>query len=307
MDWMNVVVRFALYLDLMLVFGLPLFALHALRGQERSSGIAKRFAGIAAFAALLGIGLSLINLVIMAKAMSGASTYAEIEQHVFGMIIEETSYGAAWLVRLLALAACIVVGISLRNKAVGRFGIMAACGAVALSTLAWGGHGAMDEAMRGYVHLSADIVHLLAVGTWVGALAAFLLMLPATRTATADHIALLSRTLNGFAVTGTIVVASLTITGLINYWMIVGPTLKGLFSSEYGILLVGKLVLFGSMLGMAAANRYRLSPLLEKTAKNGNHAAAVRALRTSLVAETSCSFLILGLVAWLGSTSPVAV
>jgi putative copper resistance protein D len=31
MDGMTVLVRFALYLDLMLVFGLPLFQLHALR------------------------------------------------------------------------------------------------------------------------------------------------------------------------------------------------------------------------------------------------------------------------------------
>ncbi len=40
MDWMTVVVRFALYVDLMLVFGLPLFQVHAMRKPERSSALA---------------------------------------------------------------------------------------------------------------------------------------------------------------------------------------------------------------------------------------------------------------------------
>lgn len=43
MDWANVIVRFSLYLDLMLVFGLPLFALYSLNSLERESITAKRF------------------------------------------------------------------------------------------------------------------------------------------------------------------------------------------------------------------------------------------------------------------------
>lgn len=47
MDWMTVLVRFALYVVLMLVFGLPLFQLHALRKPERSSVLAKKFSNLA--------------------------------------------------------------------------------------------------------------------------------------------------------------------------------------------------------------------------------------------------------------------
>ncbi|MCP1572500.1 putative copper export protein [Herbaspirillum rubrisubalbicans] len=54
MDGMTVLVRFALYLDLMLVFGLPLFQLHALRRPERSSPLGKKFVLLTASAAAIG-------------------------------------------------------------------------------------------------------------------------------------------------------------------------------------------------------------------------------------------------------------
>ncbi|MFX5578711.1 CopD family protein, partial [Acinetobacter baumannii] len=68
---------------------------------------------------------------------------------------------------------------------------------------------------------------------------------------------------------GTLIVGSLVITGALNYWLIVGPTVTGLFSSPYGQLLIAKLGLFGLMLALAAANRYRLSPLLERVQVSG--------------------------------------
>jgi hypothetical protein len=77
------------------------------------------------------------------------------------------------------------------------------------------------------------------------------------------------------------------------------------FSSPYGQLLIAKLGLFGLMLALAAANRYRLSPLLERVHVSGEHATAIAALRRSLFVETCCAFLILALVAWLGTLGPM--
>jgi putative copper resistance protein D len=89
-----------------------------------------------------------------------------------------------------------------------------------------------------------------------------------------------------------------------NYWLIVGPTLDGLFSSLYGRLLLLKLALFGAMLGLAAANRYRLSPQLETALDVGDHSDAVIALRRSLCMEAGLAVVILAAVAWLGVLSP---
>ncbi|WP_354687337.1 copper homeostasis membrane protein CopD [Cupriavidus necator] len=302
MDWATVAVRFALYFDLTTLFGLPLFGLYALRRDELSSRLGARFAAICIAVAALGIVLSLANMAIMAKGMTGASSYGELQGHVFEMIVTGTDFGAAWAVRLVALLLCVGVALFVRRRPALQFGVLAAAGGVALSTLAWGGHGAMDDGVRRYIHLASDIAHLMAAGAWVGTLLAFVLL--SHPSATPGKVALLSRTSNGFAQVGTIVVATLTVTGVVNYWLIVGPVLPELALTSYGGLLVSKLALFGTMLALAAANRFHFSPQLERAVRAGDHGVAVRTLRRSLMFETSAATLILALVASLGILSP---
>lgn len=303
-DWINVLTRFALYLDLMLAFGLPLFALHALRGSERSSDLAWRINRAATVFVLLGVGLSVASLVIVCKAMMGVQTYAEVGLQDLVAMITDTGFGAAWMVRLVALA--IFLASVVLFKGLIRTIAMSTTAAIALATLAWGGHGAMSDGLGKLLHLGADILHLLAVGAWVGSLAAFLFMLRWAASATLQHVDMLSRALNEFALVGTIIVLSLIVTGGINYGMIVGMTLTGLWSTSYGLLLMAKLALFGMMLGLAAINRYRLGPLLEKKKQAGNYNGAMTLLRKSLVTETACAMLILGAVAWLGVLEPMS-
>jgi putative copper resistance protein D len=221
------------------------------------------------------------------------------------MIVTGTDFGAAWTVRLAALLVCLLLALFARRRPSFQFGALAATAGVALSTLAWAGHGAMDDGGRRYLHLASDIAHLLAAGAWVGALVAFVMLSRSSSPATAT---LLSRTSNGFAQIGTIVVVTLTVTGVLNYWMIIGPTLPDELSlTSYGGLLVAKLVLFAAMLALAAANRFRLAPQLEQAVKTGDHAVAVRTLRRSLMFETSAAMLILALVASLGILSPTGM
>ncbi|WP_265923000.1 copper homeostasis membrane protein CopD [Cupriavidus nantongensis] len=305
MDWATVAVRFALYFDLTALFGLPLFGLYALRREEMASPTGARFLTLGAAVAALGIVLSLANITIMAKGMTGAASYAELQGHVFEMIVTGTAFGAAWVVRLVALVLCVLVALFVRKRPELQFWVLAAAGGVALSTLAWGGHGAMDDGIRRYIHLASDIAHLMAAGAWVGALLAFVLL--SHPSATPAKVALLSRTSNGFAQVGTIVVVTLVITGAVNYWLIVGPVLPELSLNSYGGLLASKLALFGTMLALAAANRFHLSPRLEHALRTGDHAVAVRTLRRSLMFETSAATLILALVASLGILSPAGM
>lgn len=305
MDGMTVLVRFALYLDLMLVFGLPLFQLHALRQTERSSALGRKFSTLTVVAAIIGMALSVVSMFLMAKAMTGAADFRSIEQHVFEMMLTDTAFGMAWCLRMAMLVVTVMVSLLCAAFPTVSAAVMSMAGAVALATLSWAGHGAMDEGMRGQIHLTADIIHLLAAGGWIGALAAFILMLRMRYGDGATDVSLLSRTLNGFALMGTGIVGSLVVTGALNYWLIVGPTFNGLLSSPYGQLLLAKLGLFALMLALAAANRYRLSPLLERVHVSGEHSQAIAALRKSLFIETCCAFLILALVAWLGTLGPM--
>ena len=170
------------------------------------------------------------------------------------------------------------------------------------------GHGAMDEGATGWVHLLADILHLLAAGAWVGALLGLTLLVvrPAARVDVA-HLRLTHRALHGFGMVGTIVVGTIVVTGLVNGWLLVGASnLPRLPTSLYGQLLLAKLALFGAMLGLASLNRFRLTPAFERSVAARDHRAALGALRRSLAIEASCAVTILALVAWLGMLEPPA-
>ncbi|CAP44935.1 copper homeostasis membrane protein CopD [Bordetella petrii] len=284
-------------------FGVAMFGVYALGHDERSSAISRRYRILVGAFAVIGIALSMWALALMAKVMSGAQNYAELSTHVFEMLLTGTHLGIAWCVRILALMTCAVIAILKLNPRL-RFSVMAVSSGVGLATLAWAGHGAMDDGVRGYIHLASDVMHLWAAGAWIGALVAFF-MLAVIKPGTAHgSVELLSRASNGFARIGTLIVATLVVSGVLNYLMIAGPSLSPLSSTLYGRLLLGKLLLFGGMLALAAANRFRLSPALEASLKGENRTQAVVKLRQSLFMEASLAVLIFAGVAWLGILSP---
>jgi len=308
-EWLAAGLRLALYLDLALVFGLPLFCLYALQRHERAGRFARRCRALALGGAGVGIALSLLALVEMARAMTGATDYAALQAHVLAMIVTGTDFGVAWCVRMAALLLFVLAGMKLRrlHRLREPCAVLAAFGGVALATLAWGGHGAMHEGAVRYLHLASDVAHLLAAGAWVGALAAFLLLAWPGPTPHGRALALLSRSANGFARIGTRIVALLVMTGMLNYWLIAGPVMPEFAPMSYGGLLAAKLALFAAMLGLAAANRFALAPRLEAAARTGERGPAlqaVRALRRSLLFEAGTAALVLALVAVLGMLSP---
>lgn len=302
-DWLGVVLRLALYLDLMVLFGVPLFSVYALGPVERASAILRLIGRLAEASATAGIVLSMWNMVAMAESMTGATASTALTGHILTMILTGTAVGAAWMVRMAALATCLAMAIAQRRHPGRQRTGLALVGAIALATLVWGGHGAMDDGLRGTLHVTLDIAHLLAAGMWVGALVAFVLLSAANRADTPDAVQTLSRAASGFATIGTGIVGTLIATGIANYVFVVGPTLAT-FTTPYGWLLLGKLMLFAWMLVLAAGNRYRLSPRLAAAIRAGDDASAVKALHNSLLAETCLAVLVLALVAWLGTLSP---
>lgn len=303
-DSINIVVRFALYFDLMLLFGLAIFGLYSLRGKERVSGTALNFESLLYGTSVAGVALSLAAMLLLAKAMSGVSGFMELHHHIFQMVLMGTDVGLTWMVRIAALVMAII-GVAL-NKRLPTLSlwIVTACGAMALATLAWTGHGAMDEGSRRYWHFISDIFHLLAAGGWLGALAAFALMLRLKSLKGEQEARILARVLTGFESAGAVIVVILSITGVVNYLFIVGPTLDEVMLSTYGVLLFLKVLLFSGMIVLAMLNRFHLSPLLERSVRHGEYSVAVKALRRSMTFEFSMAVIIVCLVAWLGTLSP---
>lgn len=303
-DWTIIAVRLGLYVSLSLLFGLAAFGLYGVRVGERSNALPLRPWLVSS--ALSGLILSVAWMAITASAMAGTPVWP-IDLQAVDALIAGSSIGLAWEVRIAALALATLAALFVAART-GALLTVAMAGVVALSTLAWIGHGAVDEGLPGWAHLVADILHLLAAGAWVGALAGLMLLLlrPASRT-DAAHLKLTHDALHGFGTIGTLVVLTVVLSGLVNSWLLVGlDNLWTLATTDYGLLLLAKLALFGAMLGFAALNRFRLTPSFENAIARGDHSGAASALRRSLSAETACVLVILFIVAWLGTLQPPA-
>lgn len=96
-DMVAIAVRLGLYLDLMLLFGLPMFGLYTLRGTERESGSVLRFRSVLASIALAGIGLSILGMMVLAASMGGVSV-DQVDRATINMVISGTSIGTIWQV-----------------------------------------------------------------------------------------------------------------------------------------------------------------------------------------------------------------
>lgn len=300
-----VLVRLGVYLDLMVLFGLASFGLYALRRPERRFGATLDFHAWLVGAAVAGLALSILHLAALAAEMAGVPI-ASVDQASIDAVLWSMSVGTAVLVRMAALIiALLFLSLGRRRPSIALCGVTGA-GAVALGSLAWIGHGAMNDGAIGWGHLGVDVVHLLASGMWLGALLALILLV--TRRAgqvDLNHLDLSLRALAGFSTTGSLAVGAIIVTGIVNLWLVVGPAnLLALPGSLYGRLMIAKLALFAAMLGLAAANRFRLVPAFEAGIAARDHGRALGALRRSLAVEAGCAVAIVMLVAWLGTLEP---
>ena len=298
MDPLNIGLRFALYATLLPMFGLALFNLTASTNDKL-----EQFGGLRrwlAWGAIVALLLSALSIAEMTASMMGVNVGDIGLGDVGGMLTGMTA-GTAWLVRVVALAVVVVAAVI--GRPTGMLTIATAGFAVASASLAWTGHGGMDDGRRGVIHAGADVVHLLAAGAWLGGLLA--LARPVWASAAQDDHESTHRSLARFAGVGTAAVALLVLTGLINSWLLIGfDRLPALWTSLYGRLLLIKLGLFGLMLALAASNRFRLTPALRRGLVGGRTALAIGDLRRSLALETAAALGILGLVAWLGTLAP---
>ena len=173
-DLIMIVIRFLLYLDLMVIFGLPFFQIYGLSGVRHETYNLTNFRSFITFAVVTGIILTGINMLLVSNAMSGVTDLRELSIHVIEMVIEETDVGISWIVRLCALFTTLGALFLYTNKRVLSCLLMTMSGGVALATLAWGGHAVMHDGLHYYLHLLSDLTHLGAAGAWTGALVNYL-------------------------------------------------------------------------------------------------------------------------------------
>lgn len=300
-----IVIRFALYADLMVLAGITAFPLYALSRSERASGILP-LKGTSISLAAVGLALSGLGLLALVAAMAGSSVW-DVDPQVLREIVGESAIGTAWIIRMAALAVAVVAAMTVNRSQMSQFTLLTST-SVALGTLVWTGHAGATEGWVGTAHRLSDIVHMLAAAVWIGGIAAFAWLLFRPLAALRPgHLPVVHGALDRFSKVGTLAVGAIIATGIVNCLAVVGfPHFTRLPMSDYGKLLIVKLLLFATMLGLAGLNRWRLTPAFGAAIRKNDVAGTIAALRRSLLAEGGAALAILALVAWLGTLEPLS-
>lgn len=289
----------------MVLFGSSLFFLYALPKTGPGSAVALRWSRPLMMASAAAVLVACVLGFLAQTAVLAGSLQDALQPDALSAAATGMSFGRSSIARGL-IAILFLVTFPLLRPPRAAWWHAAIVGALVCASFAWMGHGAATKGTIMLVHLASDILHTLAAGVWIGALVAFLLLLLSDhRHGETDRRALHSA-LHGFSGVGSALVAVLVATGLVNGWFVVGLAgLPRMLTTPYGQLLTVKLLLFLVMLGLAAANRFHLTPRLEAVLNSPpDTPRAVAALRGSLVWETAISIAVLGLVAWFGALAP---
>jgi putative copper resistance protein D len=216
-------------------------------------------------------------------------------------VFTETRFGFDWQVRLVC--AVLLGGCALiwqRGYSILSGPPVAMLAAVFVGALAWAGHGGATPGYAGIVHVSADVMHLIAAAAWLGGLVPLILSLSSLRHPDVQGRAMIASAIcRRFSNLGIFAVVALLVSGPINAWFLVGDS-QGLTGTSYGRLLSLKLLLFLVMVCLAAANRQYLMPRLA-SGEPGD--AALRIARNAAL-EFFLGLAVVVVVAALGVTVP---
>jgi putative copper resistance protein D len=278
----------------------------AKRAMRSEQAAAERFRSqthcAASIALATTVASGLIWLLLEAAAMSGLPLGEATTPDVLSTVLTETQFGLVSEIRLgfaIVLAACLAYD---RFPPADWLAFAAAIGLTA--SVAWTGHGGSTPGDLGNLHLAADGLHQIAAASWIGGLVPLVLLLALARHHPTIGWASIARdATQRFSVLGTVSVATLMATGVVNAWILVG-SFHALFVTEYGRLLMLKIVVFAIMLVFAAINRFRLTPQLAYSPENGARFAALRQLTRNSVVEITLGLVIFAIVGMLGTLHP---
>ena len=267
--------------------------------QASPAGVAGRLLFYLGTTGLLGLALVslwvmpgplphrwVMGLAACAVAGAGALAAGQLADSSAGpAAFLSSSLGRGAVLRGLPLVAAAVAAFTLRRRG-GLF-----CAAAALSAMAV--HAALGHAAAGEgsaVKVAVQVVHMAAVGIWIGGL--FALLLAVRGSPGTDKAAAAGRfsRLAGFAL------AAVVATGTARAYSEVGSWSK-LTTSGYGRLVVAKVALLALLAVLGAANRYRGVP------RTADSLAPLRKIGT---VEIAVAVLVLGAAAALASTVPAA-
>ena len=244
------------------------------------------FAGAAA----LALVSSVVWFCLIGGQMSG-DWRGSIDPATLELVARGTRFGQIAVARFAGLVALWLLSMSAAARRSVSVPILAG---LLLVLLAPSGHAAAADQGIAIAGAVADGAHLLTAGFWLGALITLATLLLQR----APDRAALPGALGLFSLWGSFAVAILVITGAINAAVIV-PLSAANFRDPYFNLLLLKVGLAAMMIGLAALNRWRFAPALDR-----GQDGAVRHLTGSVGIEIALGIGVVTLAACLGIMGP---
>ena len=295
--------RFLHYTCVFAIFGLSLFPFYTkIDSQFPGHEFWRRRQKVL----LISTGFGLVSAIawfVFTAAVMADGFPAALDVSTLDSVIEDTSFGKIWVVRVLLLCFLFALLAFASRSGRQRLRLHVALASVIAGSLAAVGHTRTHEGPLRAIHVLSDSLHLLAAGAWLGGLLPLGFIVYSLRNPYRAKEGDLGQTLVQFSSMGTAAVGVLLASGLANTLLIARP-LSGLTEGLYGQLLLFKIILFGAMLALAAQNRFVLTPMLMQNQELRRNSNILRRLRRNIIAEQTLGALILGAVSVLGTISP---
>lgn len=216
----------------------------------------------------------------------------------FSALLGGSIWGKGWMLQMAGLlVAWWGFGRAARANG-GRGWAVAGTGALALAvTPALSGH-AIATTERTLLAVSADTLHILAAGGWMGGLAVLVLVgLPTIRRTSSDAQAVaVARLVNAFSPPALVLGGLVGLTGVFGGWLHLGA-ISDLWTTRYGQTLALKLLVVGVLFGLGALNFLRVRPVLGQE-------SGTRLLRRSAGLELATGIIVLLVTAVLVALPP---
>jgi copper transport protein len=274
---LSVIGKFLLYAGLALVVGAAATGLWAFGGHVPARRFLLSLAGAAAFVGTL---------------LMVAAERATVSVSIGTLLGSQTGRPLIWMLAggAATLAACLVASRTISRATLVVAGVAAAA---TMLIRALGGHA--DNADPVWFEVSAQWIHFMAVGVWIGGLVPILLLLRERRDAEPP-----AAEVRRYSFMAGIALAVVLVTGFLRMVSELGGLAKvaAIFSTSYGTTLAIKIAVVLGLIALGAWNRYRSVPRV------GEDAGMLRRVMTVEVAVAVGVFALTGVLTGLPPNPP---
>ncbi len=232
-------------------------------GAELATASRTAFAQVADIALEVIVVATVVEVVLQSVILDGTGR-GVLSGPIYGSILFGSRQGTFLVLRVaLAVVGLLCLWVpALRTSLVPRNvrRVLPVYGVALAVAFVYSGHGGAGQQ---WWSAPNDLLHLLANGVWLGGLCvlAFVIFPALATRPAAERWGYLATRLPSFGLPALVAVAFIAVTGPLNAEVRM-TSLSQLWTTAYGVVLSGKIVLFLGMVGISYLHAFRLRPAL---------------------------------------------